>query len=74
MASTGYNSRLPAKRYRKQVSTENCKYAHEFKDAIIANFTPMLDTFTPILLRLYQREGYDVTKIDPQTLVSDLKR
>jgi hypothetical protein len=61
---------LGNKTYKRQVSSANCTYVDDFKDAIKSKFSPYLDSFTAIQLTLFQPDG--ITEIDPETPVTDL--
>ena len=62
---------LGNKTYKRQVSSANCTYVDDFKDAIKNKFSPDLDSFASHQLTLFQPDG--TTEIDPETLVTYLK-
>lgn len=55
--------RLGNNPYKRQVSSANCTYVDDFKDAIKNKFSPFLNSFTAIQLNIFQPDG--TTEIDP---------
>ncbi|KAJ3118477.1 hypothetical protein HDU96_001296 [Phlyctochytrium bullatum] len=51
------------KKYKDQVSSENCEYVADFKDAIKTRFSSLLGTYDTAQLTLFRPGG--ITEIDP---------
>jgi hypothetical protein len=62
---------LANKTYKRQVSSTNCTYVDDFKDAIKNKLPHLLNGYDAAQLTLFQPDG--TTEIDPETLVTDLK-
>jgi hypothetical protein len=62
---------LGNKNFKEQVSTDGCSNVSDFRGAIKSKFSPLLDSYAPHHLTLFQPDG--TSQIDPETPVTDLK-
>jgi hypothetical protein len=58
---------IPVKKYKRQVSSANCTYVDDFKDAIKNKYPHLLNSYDAAQLTLFQPDGS--TEIDPGEVI-----